>query len=143
MKKLLASLMAVSMLASMATGTFADNFDNVPYFSEEDVIVLDSDQGVEERIYIEKTRKFLPKRWYEVARANNLIYEDVMINIDNLNGADSVHVKVYKRGNPYIDTWLGMDEQYTFDTDWDDGEYSIQFCTDKEATITYRIHTVS
>lgn len=32
MKKLLASVMAVAMLASMSTGAFADNLDNVPYF---------------------------------------------------------------------------------------------------------------
>ena len=42
MKKLLASVMAVAMLASMSTGAFADNLDNVPYFSDEDVIVLES-----------------------------------------------------------------------------------------------------
>lgn len=32
MKKLLASVMAVAMLASMSTGAFADNLDNVSVF---------------------------------------------------------------------------------------------------------------
>lgn len=105
MKKLLASVMAVAMLASMSTGAFADNLDNVPYFSDEDVIVLES--APESRISVSATKKFRGRTWTTVARENLENYEDIMIKILNLNGVDQLRVRVKKSGVIYIDRWMG------------------------------------
>ena len=78
MKKLLASVMAVAMLASMSTGAFADNLDNVPYFSDEDVIVLES--APESRISVSATKKFRGRTWTTVAREN---LENAILLSDN------------------------------------------------------------
>lgn len=141
MKKLLASVMAVAMLASMSTGAFADNLDNVPYFSDEDVIVLES--APESRISVSATKKFRGRTWTTVARENLENYEDIMIKILNLNGVDQLRVRVKKSGVIYIDRWMGIDDQYTFDADWEDGNYSTEFYPTADATVTYSIKTVS
>ena len=141
MKKLLASLLAVTMLASMSTGVFADNYNDVPYFSDEDVILLES--GPQTRINVSTTRRFPGRTWTTVARENLQNYEDIMIRILNINGVDQVRVRVKKSGAIYVDRWLGLDDQYTFDADWEDGNYTIEFYTTADATITYSIRTVS
>lgn len=141
MKKLLASVMAVAMLASMSTGAFADNLDNVPYFSDEDVIVLES--APESRINVSTTRNFRGRTWTTVARENLENYEDIMIKIRNLSGVDQLRVRVKKSGVIYIDRWMGAGDQYTFDADWEDGNYSIEFYPTADATVTYSIKTVS
>lgn len=129
------------MLASMSTGAFADNLDNVPYFSDEDVIVLES--APESRISVSATKKFRGRTWTTVARENLENYEDIMIKILNLNGVDQLRVRVKKSGVIYIDRWMGIDDQYTFDADWEDGNYSIEFYPTADATVTYSIKTVS
>lgn len=66
-----------------------------------------------------------------------------MIKILNLNGVDQLRVRVKKSGVIYIDRWMGIDDQYTFDADWEDGNYSIEFYQTADATVTYSIKTVS
>ena len=137
--------MALTMLASMSTGAFATSFENVPYFSEEDVIILSPETKEEQarRISEYTTRKFRANVWTTVAREYGLDqYEDIMINIENINGASRVHVQVLKDGSVYVDRWMGLGSQYTFDVERG-RDYSVRFLTQTDATVTYNIHTVS
>ena len=139
-KKMAATIMALTMLASMSTGVFAENYRSAPYESENDVIVLGS--GPQERINISTTGKFARKVWKTVARTNNILSESIVVKILNINGVDEVRVQVVKNGDVCDDFWLGIDEQHTFHVDCDDGEYLVRFCTQEDATVTYSIKTV-
>lgn len=138
-KKMAATIMALTMLASMSTGVFAENYSSAPYDSENDVIVLGS--GPQERINISKTENFTKKVWKTVARTNNVFSEDIIVKILNLNGVDEVQVEVVKDGDVREKFSLGINEQYTFHVDWNDGEYLIRFCTQENAVVTYSIKT--
>ena len=66
-----------------------------------------------------------------------------MIKIRNLSRVDQLRVRVKKSGVIYIDRWMGAGDQYTFDDDWSDGNYTIEFYPTADATVTYSIRTVS
>lgn len=141
MKKILSSFMAIAMLANMNMGVFANNFEMVEPDINDDIIVLEP--GPESRIRInQRTKSFKKGVWSEVARANNLISEDIRVKIDNISGG-TVDVRLLKNGTEYRRETLSLGEFFTFDVAWNEGEYTIQFKPSQNATITYSIHTIS
>lgn len=141
MKKTMASLMAVMMLASMSTGAFADQFDVAENNVQQNKVVLES-ENAESRINKSGTIKLKANYWTKIAGANNIFNEDIMVRIDNLSGASEVNVRMMKDGAEYLTVSLGNGEQYSFDCAWDDGSYGIYFETETAATVTYTIKTL-